>query len=96
MFCSYPRDNPLQGTKEINLQQKWHNQKVSRIFPGGFFSYDIKAGLRNVSGYEYLMEKGSCLMFAVRQEIGFLDAGGKQEKMEHYSEINAGTDEKRI
>lgn len=35
-------------------------------------------------------------MFAVRQEIGFLDAGGKQEKMEHYSEINAGTDEKRI
>ncbi|HIY05057.1 MAG TPA: hypothetical protein H9733_08870 [Candidatus Anaerotignum merdipullorum] len=59
-------------------------------------SYDIKAGLRNVSGYEYLMEKGACLMFAVRQEIGFLDAGGKQEKMEHYSEINAGTDEKRI
>lgn len=70
----------------------------------GWTDVDINAeGVRQAKrlreyfrGYEYLMEKGSCLMFAVRQEIGFLDAGGKQEKMEHYSEINAGTDEKRI
>lgn len=77
MFCSYPRDNPLQGTKEINLQQKWHNQKVSRIFPGGFFFLWYKGRVEKC--FRLWVSDGKRILFDVCGKAGNRFFGCRRE-----------------